>query len=265
MLGKAIILSLTLLQAPVAAPIYVQSNEPTQSILLGTFWFDTSTSTLKIATSIGPIIWTSLTGSSSGAGETIPVGSILIIESGSCPTGYTETLNGKFLLGTNNANGDIGSTGGTDNITPSGSISIPTFTGTSAITNAVSAGTPSGTVSTPTFTGTALGTHAHELPFQIPTSTSIRQTASFGSGTSRAATATITTTSNTTSAAVALSQAVSAGTPAGTISTPTFTGSALSTHSHTVTATGTISQPSFTGASQENRPSFTKVIFCKKS
>lgn len=183
--------------------------------------------------------------------------------------------------------------------TPSGTVSQPTFTGSalSSHTHAftgnavnsslVSAGTPAGTNSTPTFTGSALATHthtftgsalanhSHELPFQIPTTTTTRQiaAATFGTGTSRAATAVSTTgTANTTSAAVALTQSVSAGTPAGTnasvsagtpagtVSAPTFTGSALATHQHSTTATGsnssdsagtpsgTVSQPTFTGS-----------------
>jgi hypothetical protein len=213
--------------------------------------------------------------------------------------------------------------------TPAGSVAAPTFTGTSnQTTSAVSAGTPAGTngtvsftpagtngtvsftpsgtiawpagvptavlswpASVPTFAGSALATHAHELPFQIPSTTTTRQiaVATFGTGTSRAATAVSAAgTANTTSAAVALSQAVSAGTPAGTIAWPasvptavlswpagvptltgtsgtipaetftgtsgtvpaeTFTGSALGTHSHTLTPAGTNSAPAFTGNS----------------
>lgn len=206
------------------------------------------------------------TDSGGGGGESIPVGSILIIESGACPSGYTETLAGKFLLGTNNSNADIGTTGGSDNITPSGSLSSLTFTGSSANTNLVSAGTPAGTVSQPTFTGSALANHAHELPLQLVSGTSTRHlsSATFGTGTSRAAQGADTATANTTSAAVALSQAVSAGTPSGTVSTPTFSGTALGTHQHTLTATGTINTPTFAGTEFDNRPAFTKVIFCKK-
>lgn len=62
----------------------------------------------------------------------------------------------------------------------------------------------------------ALAAHAHELPYQIPSTTTIRQiaVATFGTGTSRAATAVSAAgTGNTTSAAVALSESKSAGTP----------------------------------------------------
>lgn len=232
----------------------------------------------------------------------IPTGSILLIDSGSCPTGFAEVaaLNGKTIIGTLAANADVGTTGGADNITPTGTVSTPTFTGTSnQSTSAVSAGTPAGTnnapafagtqatltgiVSQPTFTGSALATHAHELPWQIASTTTIRQiaVATFGTGTSRAATAVSAAgTANTTSAAVALSQAVSAGTPAGTVSQPTltmnaytpagtigapvFTGSALVTHSHTLTPAGTVSQPTFTGSSFDNRSAYERLIFCKR-
>ena len=205
--------------------------------------------------------------SGGGGGESIPSGSILVIESGSCPNGYTETLNGQFLLGTNNASGDVGTTGGSNSITPNGSISSLVFSGSSVLSNSVSAGTPTGTISQPTFTGNALANHAHELPLQLVSGTSTRHLSAttFGTGTSRAAQGADTATANTTSAAVALSQAVSAGTPAGTVSIPTFTGTALGTHQHTVTATGSISGGDFTGTQFDNRPSYTKVIFCKKS
>jgi hypothetical protein len=85
-------------------------------------------------------------------------------------------------------------------------------------------------VSAPVFTGTALPAHAHELPVQLVSGTLSRQLASsvFGTGTSRAAQSQQTETANTTSAAVALSQAVSAGTPSGSVSAPTFTGAPLS-------------------------------------
>jgi len=214
---------------------------------------------------------TGATGATGATGPGFTAGVIVLIVSGTCPAGFVEetTLSGRMVLGTLAANADVGGTGGADAITPAGTVSAPTFTGTSNITtSAVSAGTPAGTNSAPTFTGSALATHAHELPFQIPTTTTTRQIAiaTFGTGTSRAATAVSTTgTANTTSAAVALSQAVTAGTPAGTVSAPTFTGSALGTHTHTLTPTGTNSAPTFTGTSFDNRSAYTKVIFCRKT
>jgi hypothetical protein len=229
---------------------------------------------------------------------------VIVLSLTSCPSGFTEvaSLSGKMLRGTLVANGDVGTPGGNATITPTGTVSQPSFTGTSnQATSAVSAGTPAGTngtvsfiptgtiawpASVPAFTGSALATHQHELPFQDPSAsgtTNFRGTApaTFGTGTSRAAVWGITTTSVTTSAAVALSQAVSAGTPAGTITWPasvpafsgssgtvpaeTFTGSAMGTHSHTLTPAGTVSQPTFVGDAIDPSPSYVKVIFCSAS
>jgi hypothetical protein len=134
--------------------------------------------------------------------------------------------------------------------TPAGTVAAPVFTGNSVTSSAVSPGTPAGTNSAPTFSGSALAAHAHELPLQIVSNTSHRllAQATFGSGTSRAAaSAAAADSANTTSAAVALSQGVSAGTPAGTVSAPTFTGTVMGTHQHTTTATGSNSAPAFTG------------------
>src|SRR5690348_6703334 len=80
--------------------------------------------------SIGLIAGLLLPGVSSSQVAVPPVGSILIITSGGCPNGYTEVsaLNGKTILGTVAANNDIGSTGGSDTITPAGTVSAPTLT-----------------------------------------------------------------------------------------------------------------------------------------
>lgn len=137
--------------------------------------------------------------------------------------------------------------------TPAGTNTAPSFTGSLVTSVAASAGTPAGTNSVPTFTGSALATHAHELPFQhVAGGTGVLRMLAptvFGTGTSRAAEAvSAAPTANTTAAAVELSEAKSAGTPAGTVTAPTFTGSALGTHQHNVTAAGTVAAPAFTGA-----------------
>lgn len=133
--------------------------------------------------------------------------------------------------------------------TPAGTCSAPTFTGTVSIATSLnSAGTPSGTVSAPTFTGSALATHQHALPIQAQAGTTQRTVASFGNdGTSTAGVQGWTTAASVTTGPRALSQAVSAGTPAGTCSAPNFTGAALSNHQHTLTPAGTVSAPTFTG------------------
>lgn len=160
-------------------------------------------------------------GAASG-GSAVPTGAILLIDSGTCPAGFAEVagLSTRFPIGTVAANADVGGTGGSNTHTATGTNSVPTFT------------------------GAALAAHAHELPFQLAAATTFRPiaAATFGTGTSRAATGTQTTTANATSAAVALSQSVSAGTPAGTVSAPTFTGSGF-----------------------DGRPAWLKVIYCKKT
>lgn len=230
-------------------------------------------------------------------GGTLPSGFIGLVLSGTCPAGTSEVsaLNGKTIVGTLAANGDVGTAFGSDSITPAGSNSVPTFTGNSVASSLVSAGTPAGTnssgtvtplgtiawpIGVPTFTGSALATHAHELPMQLVSNVLTRfiASATFGTGTSRAAVGQVTVTANTTAGVVALSEAKSAGTPAGTIAYPAgvpsftgsssvtsaevFTGSALGTHSHNTTATGTVSAPVFSGTAFDNRSSGLKGIFC---
>jgi hypothetical protein len=168
-----------------------------------------------------------------------PPGSIVFRTSGTCPPGWTEVtaLNGKMILGTVATNGDVGGTGGSDTVTPAGSVAAPVFTGNSVTSSAVSAGTPAGTnaaitagtpagtisalttgadssttggvakaiAQTPTFTGSALGTHNH-----------------------------------------------------------TFTGSAMGTHTHATTATGTNSAPAFTGTPFDTHPTYVRCIACMK-
>lgn len=255
------------------------STPPSAGVDVGYLWYDTAAGSLKVASSTGPVVWTAVGGGSSSGGDPVPTGAILLMATGVCPASYVEetSLDGRMPIGTLVANGDLGTTGGSNTLTPAGTNTAPALTMNSytpAGTNsggAVSAHT--GTNVTSLFTGSALGTHAHELPWQIATTTTIRQIAvgTFGTGTSRAATAVSAAgTANTTSAAVALSQAVSAGTPAGTIANtvtqpsahtftqPTFAGIAA-------TLTGTVAAPTFTGASAENRSAFAKVLFCRKS
>src|SRR6266403_3232439 len=87
-----------------------------------------------------------------------PSGMIVLVLSGTCPTGFTEVtaLNGKMLRMTVAGNGDVGTTGGNATITPTGAVSAPTFTGSSATTSATSAGTPAGTNGTTTTGSTAI-------------------------------------------------------------------------------------------------------------
>ena len=194
--------------------------------------------------------------------SSIPSGLITLITSGTCPTGFSEApdLDGVTVIGTLAAHGNVGSTGGSDNITPSGTVSQPSFTGTpgtvpaqtfigsSATSSAVTGGTPAGTVAwpagVPTFAGNA-GTVPAEViswPAGVPTFSGTPGTVPAQTFTGSSAT----------------SSAVTGGTPAGTVAwpagvptfagnagtvpaqvvswpagVPTFAGNALGTHQHT--------------------------------
>lgn len=119
--------------------------------------------------------------------------------------------------------------------TPAGTVSQPSLT--------LDSYTPAGTVSAPTFTGTALGTHVHELPMDISSTTVARFIVGSpfaSSGSSHMANSKVTTTPDSTSAWTIQSGPTAAGTPAGSVSAPSFTGTGA-------VPTGTVSQPTFSG------------------
>jgi hypothetical protein len=179
---------------------------------------------------------------------TIPAGLITLILSGTCPSGFSEVsaLNGKTLIGTLAANGNVGTTGGADTITPAGTVAAPVFIGAalsthshtiSGGTGAISAGTPAGTNAASATTGNCAATNI-----------------AAGTG------------ATTACKAVAPNLAVTA---------QVFTGSAMPTHLHGTgtlgtanvsagTPAGTNSAPAFTGTNFDNRSAFVRVIFCSK-
>lgn len=164
----------------------------------------------------------------------IPSGTISLINTGTCPTGWTESsaLNGKMLRGTVAANSNVGQSGGNDTITPTVAAltsAAQIFTGNSVTSSAVSGGTPSGTNAATVTSGNCAVTNL-----------------AIGTGVATACKATA---------------------PNLTVPAETFTGSALSTHTHTTTATGTNTTSSVTGTlnSFDNRPAYTNVIFCSKN
>jgi hypothetical protein len=164
----------------------------------------------------------------SAAASSVPAGMLTMILSGTCPAGWTESaaLNGRMFRGTIAANGDVGTTAGADSITPAGTVAAPIFTGNSVASSAVTGGTPAGTI--------ALGT----LAVTAHTVVATKQGAAAGN-------------------------VVTTATHALT-GVPTFTGSALATHTHTTTATGALNAPLFTGTAFNNRPNYTNVIVCAK-
>jgi hypothetical protein len=112
---------------------YAQSHGPgvpTQNCTIGDAYFKDNTSDgfngiVYRCTSIN--VWTT-----SGV-QSFPTGAIVLIITGTCPFGWIEeaTLSGVTLIGTVAANADIGTTGGNNNITPTGTVTQPTFTGNS--------------------------------------------------------------------------------------------------------------------------------------
>lgn len=203
-------------------------------------------------------------------GSSVPAGSILLVNSGSCPSGYTEqsTMNGKTLFGTLNAGSDVGTTGGNDNITPTGTDSTPTISWPAGVPTAADESTHTHTAGSfsaaaQVFTGNALGTHTHTFTGNAVNSSATASTPDLvtsntaGSGVSPTTTATGTN-SNT-----------SAGTPAGTNGSSSVSGTSAAglAHTHTLSwpaGVPTNSASTFTGNSFDNRSAFIKVIFCKK-
>lgn len=161
-------------------------------------------------------------------------------------------------------------------------VGVPTFTGNA------------GTVPAETFTGTPFSSvinHTHTVTVTslvqgsttaATTGTHIMTSTATG-GSARAPTSGDSITATTANPAGGVASITPAGTngtaaftPAGTVawpagvptnSTPTFSGSALSGHTHTLTANGTNGSSSVTGTLNQfdNRPAYVKVIFCQKT
>lgn len=285
------LLILAILYLPVLADGQGGSSVPVmrqQGSGVPTFACVTGQEYFQLNGDVGKKLWLCVSGvweqqGGSGGGGGVPSGAILLVSSGNCPTGFTEqaNLSGRTLLGTLAANLDVGGTGGNDSVTPAGtnsgvsftpvgSNSAPTFNGNAVASTLVSAGTPSGTNSAPAFTGTASTAVVNHVHVQSVNSASNGGLSGYTADTS-----------TNTSVASGYSTATPTGgvasyTPAGTVSAPTFTGSALGTHQHSTTATGTVSAPSFTGTQGtvpaqlftgtafDNRSAYVKVIFCRK-
>lgn len=213
----------------------------------------------------------------------IPSGMITWIKTGSCPAGWTEetALAGMYIKATTSAAGDVGTTGGSSSYTPAGTVAAPVFTGTSSqVTSGTSAGTPAGTVSQPTFTGNAVtssGTSAGTpagtnsggafsiVTAAMTTGSGTYVPKSLGGTTLASGTASITLSTQPTFTGSALATHTHTTTATGTVSQPTFTGSALGTHTHTLTPAGTNSAPAFTGTAATITPPYIKLIPCSKN
>ncbi len=256
-------------------------------------------------------------------GGGLPAGAIVLIISGSCPAGFSEAadLDGFMLRGTVAANGDVGTTAGSDSIIPSGVNSAPTFTGSALAGHSHTfTGSPLAGHGH-TFTGSALGAHLHGVGTyaasahtgsavadhashthtytqvvnhvhvqnvnsattgglsgytpDTSTNTSVASgystanpTGGVAMGTTAGPSAVLThsVTQPSTHTMSGSSSADSAGTPAGTLNsvsagTPAGTLDSISGG----TPAGTVTAPVFTGSSFDNRPAYTRVIFCRKT
>lgn len=197
----------------------------------------------------------------------LPTGALLLKLSGTCPLGTTENvnLNGRTILGTTVANGNAGTTGGVDNITPVGTNSSLIFTGNSVASSVITAGTPAGTNSSLIFTGipsTEIVNHLHTLATGTTATGNFSQVIGAVDTSSGGVGATPTQTALGTRSGNPVAGGVASYTPTGTINTPAFTGNILGTHGHTTTATGSINTPAFTGTQFDNRSAFIRVIVC---
>lgn len=185
------------------------------------FWLTTTTAT-KFYSCTATNTWTE---HDPAASDGLPAGAIVLVDSGACPSGYTEQtgLNGRTLIGTLNANADVGTTGGADTITPNA------HTGTVVADHA-----------SHTHTYTDVVNHVHIYTSQTATTGSV---SSYEHGAI-----------DTSSAAAEAS--ISTNNPTGGVATGTTAGpSATLTHS--------VTQPA-THAGMDNRSAFARVIFCQK-
>ncbi len=206
----------------------------------------------------------------------VPVGAMVFIKAGACPTGYDEDtdLNGKTVIGTLVANGNVGGTGGSDNVTPTGSNSAPTFTG-SALSGHAHA---TGTYAASAHAGSAVAAHASHTHTYTEVPNHVHLLTAFPTATGGSSGFTVDTSMSGTPANNSLNTA----NPTGGVATGTTAGpSASLTHSvtqpdaHTLsgssesvsagTPTGTNSAPTFTGDALDNRSAFVRLIPCRKT
>lgn len=204
----------------------------------------------------------------------VPAG-LIVISTSICATGYSEVtgLEGVTLVGTLAANGDVGTGGGNNNITPTGDVSQPTFTGDALNSHQHGIGTylPNA------HSGSAVANHAsHTHTYtQVPNHVHVQNMPSGFTGGS-AYFATDTSVNGSTGSYLSTANPTS-GVATGTTNGPdaTLTHSVTQPSDHTMagssesvsagTPSGTINTPTFTGDQFDNRSAFIKVIFCSKN
>lgn len=216
-------------------------------------------------------------GTAAAAGSVVPAGAVVIVMSGTCPTGYVEEtdLDGRVPLGTVTAHADLGTTGGADALVPAGTNSVPTFSGQAALLS--HAGLAVADHASHTHSYSDLVTHTHTVNVNDPGHTHLTQRyptttgalSGFTIDTSMSGTITDNTLP-TKAAATGVTATTSA--PAGSGATGITAGpSTALTHGvtppsdHSYTPVGTVTAPIFTGTSTDNRSAFRRVLFCRKT
>lgn len=213
----------------------------------------------------GQNLWVCVSGSwvqqvGQGGGGGLPAGAIILIVAGSCPAGYTEAteLNGKTILGTLTANGDVGTTGGADTITPAG-------------TNAWPAGVPTNSGgAVDAHSGTAVGDHASHTHTYTDVVNHVHVQTAHTAATGPNVGYGVDASTNT-----ATASGYSTANPTGGVASGTTAGpSAVLTHAVTQPSNHIFTQPTiawpagvpaFTGTQFDNRSAWIKVIPCKKT
>lgn len=171
-------------------------------------------------------------------------------------------------------------TNSTSTVTPLGTIAwpagVPTYTGSQVTSGATTGGTPAGTNSTSATSGNCAATNiaagTGSTTACKATAPNLTVTAQTFTG-SALATHTHTVTASGTNAWPAGVPTLSGS--SSTVGAQTFTGSAMGNHSHSMsgsseavsagTPAGTVAAPVFSGTQFDNRSAFVKVIFCRKT
>lgn len=190
--------------------------------------------------------------------EGVPTGAILFIKSGACPTGFTEDtdVDGRTILGTLDANANVGGTGGADNITPAGTNSSGAVSAHSGTAVSAHSGTAVADHASHTHTYTDVVNHVHVQSVNSATTGGLN---GYGVDTStNTSTASGFSTANPTGG-------VATGTTAGPSATLTHSVTQPSAHSVTQPNDHTFTQPTFTGTQFDNRSAFIRLIACRKT
>jgi hypothetical protein len=199
----------------------------------------------------------------------VPAGAILFVDTGACPNGYTEVAGaaGRMILATTDAAANVGGTGGSDAITPAGTAD---FTGNALGTHLHATGTYAASA----HAGAAVADHASHTHTYTEVPNHVHLVEGFPTATGGSTGFTRDTSMSGTPANTAQNTAnptggVATGTTAGPSATLTHSVTQPSAHtlsgsSEAVSAGTPAGTVSFTGTEFDNRSAFFRLIPCKK-